>query len=44
LDEAVQARTSDSMRKVCRLLPAYVGADAGVIGAAAQVWYYGENL
>ncbi|MDB4866471.1 MAG: family transcriptional regulator [Cohnella sp.] len=43
LDEAVQARTSDAMRQACRILPAYVGADAGVIGAAAQVWYYGNN-
>jgi glucokinase len=43
LNEAVQARTSDAMRKACRLLPAYVGTDAGVIGAAAQVWYYGNN-
>jgi glucokinase len=43
LDKAVQVRTSDAMRKACRLLPAYVGADAGVIGAAAQVWYYGNN-
>lgn len=43
LDEAVQARTSDAMRKVCRLLPAYVGKDAGVIGAAAQVWHYRDN-
>jgi glucokinase len=43
LDKAVQARTSDAMRQACKILPAYVGADAGVIGAAAQVWYYGNN-
>ncbi|TJY44543.1 ROK family protein [Cohnella pontilimi] len=43
LNEAVQARTSAAMSKACRLLPAYVGTDAGVIGAAAQVWHYGNN-
>jgi glucokinase len=43
LDKQVKNRTTPGMLKVCRLLPAYVGADAGVIGAAAQVWYYGNN-
>lgn len=43
LEKEVKARTSPGMRKVCRLLPAYVGADAGVIGAAAQVWLYGAK-
>ncbi|AJY74323.1 ROK family protein [Paenibacillus beijingensis] len=43
LDNEVQTRTSPGMRKACRLLPAYVGADAGVIGAAAQVWHYRGN-
>ncbi|MFC5528105.1 ROK family protein [Cohnella yongneupensis] len=42
LDQAVQARTSTAMYKACKLLPAYVGADAGVIGAAAQIWYHGD--
>jgi glucokinase len=40
VEREVNARTSPSMRKACRILPAYVGADSGVIGAAAQVWHY----
>lgn len=40
LEKEVSARTSPGMWKSCRLLPAYVGSDAGVIGAAAQVWHY----
>ncbi|WP_372635444.1 ROK family protein [Cohnella sp.] len=41
LDREVRGRTSPSVRSAYRLLPAYVGNDAGVIGAAAQVWLYG---
>ncbi|MFC4601175.1 ROK family protein [Cohnella hongkongensis] len=41
LDREVRIRTSPSVGSVYRLLPAYVGNDAGVIGAAAQVWLYG---
>ncbi|QTH41518.1 ROK family protein [Cohnella sp. LGH] len=44
LDREVRGRTSPSVRSAYRLLPAYVGNDAGVIGAAAQVWLYGGNL
>ncbi len=40
LDREVRSRTSPSVRSAYRLLPAYVGNDAGVIGAAAQVWLY----
>ncbi len=43
LDREVQRRTSPGMRAACRIVPAYVGADAGVIGAAAQAWYYGDS-
>lgn len=43
LEKQVNKRATPGMLKVCRLLPAYVGADAGVIGAAAQVWHYGNN-
>nr|WP_235427027.1 ROK family protein [Cohnella kolymensis] len=43
LYKQVQKRTTPGMLNVCRLLPAYVGADAGVIGAAAQVWHYAGN-
>ncbi len=41
LDREVRGRTSPSVGSAYRLLPAYVGNDAGVIGAAAQVWLYG---
>lgn len=40
LDKEVHTRTTPAMRAECRILPAYVGADSGVIGAAAQVWHY----
>ena len=40
LEKEVRARTSTAMRDACRLLHACVGADSGVIGAAAQIWYY----
>ncbi|ANA81301.1 ROK family protein [Paenibacillus glucanolyticus] len=43
LDQEVNARTSSYMRGCCRLIPANFGSDAGVIGAAAQVWHYGES-
>jgi len=43
LDLEVRNRTSPSVRSDYRLLPAYVGNDAGVIGAAAQVWLYGSK-
>lgn len=43
LEREVRHRTFPSMREACRVLPAYVGADAGVIGAAAQVWHYEPN-
>ncbi|MCC3377393.1 ROK family protein [Cohnella sp. REN36] len=43
LETQVRRRTSAAMRDACRLLPAYVGADAGVIGAAAQIWHYGDD-
>ncbi|MBB6674735.1 ROK family protein [Cohnella nanjingensis] len=43
LEEQVRTRTSAAMRDACVLLPAYVGADAGVIGAAAQIWHYGDE-
>lgn len=42
LDQEIKSRTSAAVRSAYRLLPAYVGNDAGVIGAAAQVWLY-EN-
>lgn len=38
LTEQAEARTSPSMWNDCRIIPASVGANAGVIGAAAQVW------
>ncbi|MGG4344042.1 ROK family protein [Paenibacillus lautus] len=42
LDQEVDVRTSSYMRSCCRIMPANFGSDAGVIGAAAQVWRYGE--
>ncbi|WP_195573912.1 ROK family protein [Paenibacillus sp. 1001270B_150601_E10] len=39
LDQEITKRTSPVMRAKCRIVPALLGADAGVIGAAAQVWY-----
>jgi len=39
LEREKNARTSPGMRPA-RILPASVGADAGVVGAAAQVWHY----
>lgn len=44
LDREIDARTSSYMRRCCRLVPANFGSDAGVIGAAAQVWHYGEEI
>ncbi|WP_274650321.1 ROK family protein [Paenibacillus humicola] len=38
LEAEVNDRTSSRMREACRILPAYIGSDAGVIGAAGQVW------
>ncbi|MBD2870180.1 ROK family protein [Paenibacillus arenilitoris] len=43
LAKEAAARTSPSMRGDCRIVPAGVGANAGVIGAAAQVWHYGPD-
>lgn len=43
LDQEIKSRTSTAVRSAYRLLPAYVGNDAGVIGAAAQVWLYGNG-
>lgn len=43
LEKEVAERTSPSMWKDCRIVPSYVGADSGVIGAAAQVWHYAEE-
>ena len=40
LDQEVTARTSPVMRAACRIVPALLGPDAGVIGAAAQVWHH----
>lgn len=42
LDQEIDARTSSYMRSCCRIMAASFGNDAGVIGAAAQVWFYGE--
>jgi glucokinase len=41
LAQAVDERTSARMRETCRIVPAFAGGNAGVIGAAAQVWLYG---
>jgi len=43
LDREIKSRTSAAVRSAYRLLPAYVGNDAGVIGAASQVWLYGNR-
>jgi glucokinase len=40
LTKHAEARTSPSMWNDCRIMPASAGANAGVIGAAAQVWLY----
>ncbi|GBF76844.1 ROK family transcriptional regulator [Paenibacillus sp. 598K] len=36
--EAAHSRTSAKMREACAILPAAIGSQAGVIGAATQVW------
>lgn len=41
LRERAASRTSPSMWRDVQLLPAKVGNKSGVIGAAAQIWYYG---
>ncbi|WP_274363022.1 ROK family protein [Paenibacillus thermotolerans] len=43
LREKAAVRTSPAMREACRIIPATVGNDSGVIGAAAQVWHYGKG-
>ncbi|WP_199622422.1 ROK family protein [Paenibacillus alkalitolerans] len=42
LEEKTMQRTSPAMREACRIVPAAFGAVSGVLGAAAQVWQYGE--
>lgn len=40
LREATAQRTASAMWKATEIVPATVGVNAGVIGAAAQLWYY----
>jgi len=37
-------RTGEAMWRAVEVLPATVGSNAGVIGAAAQVWSYGDDV
>ncbi|MEK3782055.1 ROK family protein [Paenibacillus sp. FSL K6-1566] len=43
LEQEVDVRTSSYMRKCCRIIPAGLGVDAGVIGAAALVWNHNDE-
>jgi len=42
LEREVKRRITPNMREACSLLPAYIGSDSGVVGAAAQVWLYNK--
>lgn len=43
LEQAAEPKTSPAMWQATKLLPAAIGTGAGVVGAASQVWLYGED-